>query len=84
MCIHLQFDLGRRGACGDGEEIGDVSLPPWASSTHEFVHMHREVLHMRVVHINWNSNDRKKKIWKFFARLLKASMYLSIFTTGLT
>ena len=38
----LQFELGRGGACGEGEEIGDVVLPPWASSLHEFVHMHRE------------------------------------------
>lgn len=29
--------------CGDGDVIDNVKLPPWASSVHEFVYMHREV-----------------------------------------
>ena len=34
--------------------IGDVELPPWADSAHEFIHLHREVGHtyIHVVYIH--------------------------------
>ena len=38
-----QFNLGHEGACGEGDLISHVKLPPWASSAHEFVRIHREV-----------------------------------------
>ena len=38
-----QFSLGRSGACGEGDVIDHVQLPPWAASAQEFVHKHREV-----------------------------------------
>ena len=41
--VCMQFYLGREGACEDGSVIGDVILPAWADSSHEFIHMHREV-----------------------------------------
>ena len=39
----MQFNLGHEGACGEGDVISDVQLPPWASSAHDFVRTHREV-----------------------------------------
>ena len=39
----MQLYLGREGACEEGSVIGDVILPAWADSSHEFIHMHREV-----------------------------------------
>ena len=37
--------MGRDEHCEEEENalIGDVVLPPWASSAHQFIHTHREV-----------------------------------------
>jgi WD40 repeat protein len=49
---HNNFYLGREGACEDGSVIGDVILPAWADSSHEFIHMHREALESEYVSSN--------------------------------
>ncbi|CAI8037971.1 Putative neurobeachin homolog [Geodia barretti] len=49
---HNKFYLGRRGACEEGEVIGDVDLPPWADSPQEFIHLHREALESEYVSRN--------------------------------
>ena len=46
ICVLLnfvQFDLGREGACEEGDVINNVTLPPWSSSAHDFIRIHREV-----------------------------------------
>lgn len=46
ICVLLnfvQFDLGHEGACEEGDVINDVTLPPWSSSAHDFIRIHREV-----------------------------------------
>ena len=41
----VQFFMGRDEHSEEEENalIGDVVLPPWASSAHHFIHTHREV-----------------------------------------
>ena len=41
--LTAQFNLGREGACEEGDVISDVVLPPWAATPYEFIHLHREV-----------------------------------------
>ena len=44
LSLQFQFNLGHEGACGEGDEISNVKLPPWASSAQDFVRIHREVI----------------------------------------
>ena len=43
LFLFVQFDLGHEGACEEGDVINDVTLPPWGSTAHDFIRIHREV-----------------------------------------
>lgn len=49
-CFFVDFDLGRPQL--GGKQVGDVELPPWATTPEEFIRIHRGALESDYVSAN--------------------------------